>query len=373
MRIKVLRWVDIIVVWTFILLFFWLTYLFGSRKSSLVTHPKKVLIIRIWWLWSALLTFPMIKQLQDTYGTSVRYDVLGSARTLSLMKRQWYFTSYFDLFRIKDLLKLLFSCKSYDVVIDTEEYFRTTTLLSMWLGKISIWFGALRNRRVWYSDPVKYNDQQHVVLTFLDLLKPLGIKTVSPVALEPVKVTEQEILQWDTLLEPYQGMIKICLHTWGAESSTERFWSPSHRIDLIGLLHAKYHDRIVFFLSGTKIDLPVIHTIQDSVDAAVHVKILELSLFAFCYVLSKCDGMISNDTWPMHLGAAMGTKTIGLFGPNLPQRFGPYPADKNIALYEGDGTAYINVHLWQFLPCSQSIVDQITPQMVYEQVVKIIG
>ncbi len=55
--------------------------------------------------------------------------------------------------------------------------------------------------------------------------------------------------------------------------------------------------------------------------------------------------MISNDTWPMHLGAAMGTKTIWLFGPELTHKFGPRPLDKNIGLYKWDVNACIKVHL----------------------------
>jgi len=41
-------------------------------------------------------------------------------------------------------------------------------------------------------------------------------------------------------------------------------------------------------------------------------------------VLRKADLFIGNDSGPMHLAAACGTKVIGLFGPTSPQRFGPY-------------------------------------------------
>jgi ADP-heptose:LPS heptosyltransferase len=41
-------------------------------------------------------------------------------------------------------------------------------------------------------------------------------------------------------------------------------------------------------------------------------------------ILQKADLFIGNDSGPMHLAAACGTKVIGLFGPTSPQRFGPY-------------------------------------------------
>lgn len=49
------------------------------------------------------------------------------------------------------------------------------------------------------------------------------------------------------------------------------------------------------------------------------------SLTSLPALLGKADWVISNDSGPMHLSAAMGFKTIGLFGPTDPRHFGPYP------------------------------------------------
>ncbi len=49
------------------------------------------------------------------------------------------------------------------------------------------------------------------------------------------------------------------------------------------------------------------------------------SLTSLPALLAKADWVISNDSGPMHLAAAMGLKTIGLFGPTDPRQYGPYP------------------------------------------------
>jgi len=49
------------------------------------------------------------------------------------------------------------------------------------------------------------------------------------------------------------------------------------------------------------------------------------SLISLPALLTKADWVISNDSGPMHLSAAMGLKTLGLFGPTDPQQYGPYP------------------------------------------------
>ena len=58
------------------------------------------------------------------------------------------------------------------------------------------------------------------------------------------------------------------------------------------------------------------------------------SLTSLPALLSKADWVVSNDSGPMHLSAAMGLKTIGLFGPTDPRQYGPYPlkSPKNYAI-----------------------------------------
>lgn len=50
-----------------------------------------------------------------------------------------------------------------------------------------------------------------------------------------------------------------------------------------------------------------------------------LSFHQFAALLSKCTCLITLDSFPMHLGVAVDTSVICLFGPTNPQRWGPYP------------------------------------------------
>jgi ADP-heptose:LPS heptosyltransferase len=49
------------------------------------------------------------------------------------------------------------------------------------------------------------------------------------------------------------------------------------------------------------------------------------SLVSLPALIKRADWVISNDSGPMHLAAAMGVKVLGIFGPTDPQLFGPYP------------------------------------------------
>ncbi len=50
------------------------------------------------------------------------------------------------------------------------------------------------------------------------------------------------------------------------------------------------------------------------------------SLVSLPSLLKRASWVISNDSGPMHLAAAMGIPTLGIFGPTDPQLYGPYPS-----------------------------------------------
>ena len=83
MNVKLLRFLDKYIMGFFILIFFRLKYFSVSPKK-----PKKILVIRLWALGSSLLSFPMIRQLEDHFGKDVQYDLLATSRNSGVFKNQ---------------------------------------------------------------------------------------------------------------------------------------------------------------------------------------------------------------------------------------------------------------------------------------------
>jgi len=56
-------------------------------------------------------------------------------------------------------------------------------------------------------------------------------------------------------------------------------------------------------------------------------------------LLNAADCVVSNDSGPMHLAAALGRPLVTLFGPTAPERFGPYPpvAERQRVIRRADG------------------------------------
>ncbi len=351
MPVKLLRQIDKYFIGFLISIFFWLKYFFVWKKDKLIKNPKKILVIRVWALWSSLLTFPMVKQLIDSYGEWVQYDLLASTRNIWVFKNQGYFKNMYNLFNIKHLFKLICSFKKYDIVIDTEEYFMISAFMSLWLGKINCGFTNIKVRWLAYNNWIIYNDKQHSCLTCLDLIKAIWIDYKIPKSLEPLTYKESDKTKVDEFLKWLKYSKLICMHTWLAETSKDRAWPKEKRIELIEkVLEEEKWIKIV--LSWSKSEYSSVQEIIDSLKEDQKEIIINISwmfsIFWFAYLLERCDLMVSNDTWPMHLAAAMWTKTIWLFGPNLPERFWPYPLDKNIWIYKWNWKASINVHLGKF-------------------------
>ena len=83
------------------------------------------------------------------------------------------------------------------------------------------------------------------------------------------------------------------------------------------------------------------------------------SLLQMVDLLQRARVVIANDSGPLHIAAALGRPTLGLFGPTSPDRFGPYPlsADRNNALVSSSHRM-TGLSVERVLRCVQEILDR---------------
>ncbi len=51
-------------------------------------------------------------------------------------------------------------------------------------------------------------------------------------------------------------------------------------------------------------------------------------------LIKNCDIIIANDSGPMHIAAALGVPTLGIFGPTNPKAHGPYSPNSDYVIKE---------------------------------------
>ncbi|MCE5299496.1 MAG: glycosyltransferase family 9 protein [Spirochaetia bacterium] len=125
---------------------------------------------------------------------------------------------------------------------------------------------------------------------------------------------------------------------------------------------------------GGLMDTDVTSSLAAKIPGAVLVETKSLQKLAD--EISQLDVFIAGDTGPLHMAAALGVKTIGLFGPTSPELVAPL--GKNSAYVWGReqcAPCYIpeTVHKKEFTNCTDNrCMKSITAEQVYEQVNKLL-
>ena len=98
-------------------------------------------------------------------------------------------------------------------------------------------------------------------------------------------------------------------------------WRPERYAKLADWLVAQKRAKIIFV--GVDAEMPIIAEIQALMREKSFNIAGKTSLTQLASILQICQLFIGNDSGPMHLAAAVGIPTIGLYGPGDPGRFGP--------------------------------------------------
>jgi lipopolysaccharide heptosyltransferase II len=113
----------------------------------------------------------------------------------------------------------------------------------------------------------------------------------------------------------------VCLQP-GARWLNKR-WPVEHFVELVRLASKRNPD-LNFAILGGPADAELGHTIAAAcpsrcVDLTGKTSLPEMIEWLR---ISRC--LVTNDTGPMHVAAALGKPVLGLFGPTEPRRTGPY-------------------------------------------------
>jgi len=348
---------------------------FNIFKSKKNIGFDNILVVQLWGLGETILTLPAIEALRQKYKKS-DIDILATDRN----KEVYFENKNVDNVRVLGLNPIsvisfmLGNFKKYNLVIDMEEYLNVSSVIAFFAGKRRIGFShGIRSNL--YTDKVYYNDRQHVVYAFLDLLKPLGINRKID-RLNKLNYSQSDKKNADSLLRKFNIGKKGFLAGFGvgaAESAKSRMWPKDRFAKVADYLIKKYKAKII--LIGNNEEKKFINELQNlienkgnSFNAAGLVNAREM----FC-LISLCKLFIGNDSGPMHVAAAQGVKTIGLFGCNLPVRFMPFGKNGYYIYKKGNQDACINVHKGQVGECKFGKENACVRKIQVNDVIEIIG
>jgi ADP-heptose:LPS heptosyltransferase len=152
--------------------------------------------------------------------------------------------------------------------------------------------------------------------------------------------------EWAPFFDQQKDALLIGVNSGGDRPN--RRWNPDHFATVVEELLRAYPARIVLF--GGPGEEFLAKYIENHIQSPKVVSLAgKLNLNELCYIISKLDLFITNDSGPMHIAAAAGTPVVAIFGPENPMHLRPYTRE---ALYR---VVYKDVPC---RPCSKSFCEK---------------
>jgi lipopolysaccharide heptosyltransferase I len=225
--------------------------------------------------------------------------------------------------------------EQYDVALDFQGLIKSAALArSSGAGRV-VGFGVrhLRERgaRAFYTEAIEpSNESPNIVFKNLSLLRALGLEHVDVRA--PLDVPRSAVVNdvRHALAADQSGRFAILNP--GAAWPNKRW--PAERFGaLAGFMRDRFGMRSLALWGPAERDLARELSGASRGAAVVAPQTTVADVVALC---ASAALVVSGDTAPLHIAAAVGTPTVGIFGPTNPARNGSWrPDDVSVSRFEG--------------------------------------
>ncbi len=219
----------------------------------------------------------------------------------------------------------------YDLLIDFQGLLKSGIFVGLARAKRKVGFGKGMEHAecsyIFLNEPVPpVNMDQHAAIRELLLLKAIGIESEEVVFALPIGEEQREKI--GQLLEaegvdPAKPLVAINpMTTWETKHwRNERFARVADQLLDRGMA-------VVF--SGGPQDVQPIEGIRKAMTGKAASLAGRTTLKELAALYEGVQVLITTDTGPMHLAAAVGTPVVALFGPTAPWRTGPFGSSHRI-------------------------------------------
>jgi ADP-heptose:LPS heptosyltransferase len=195
---------------------------------------------------------------------------------------------------------------------------------------LRVWAGArryagMRLPWLWYIRPGAGREwrSRHAVEHYADVARRLGI----PVEDWRLRVyaTPAEVAACDQLLRDYgvaPGEAIIGIHPGGEGLWGHKQWGPRRFAEVADRLHARFGVKIVVL--GGKDDAALAAEVARAAAAPVLNLAGQTTLGETAALAARCALFIGNDSSPLHIAVAAGTRAVGIYGITDPRSYRPW-------------------------------------------------
>ncbi len=304
-------------------------WLFYRRRLPKDFTPKRILIVKLDHLGDVILATPVFSNLRQAYPSAELHALTGTwsrvvlERHPDVSKVLDYDSPAFcrtgQSTSLKQTLQLYHQLRrqKYDLMVDLRGDWRT-----VWFSLLRLTPCRLSRAALQIASKLRFSrfSGTHETTRNLDVLKRTDIPIPIQTATFSVTTEDEEwVSDFLTAHAIDMQYPLVAIHP-GSPIPLKR-WLPERYAELADWLIAQKRAQVLFV--GVKDEKPIITKIQSFMQGASIDIAGETILTQLASILHSCNVFIGNDSGPMHLAAAVGTQTIGLYGPGDPTRFGP--------------------------------------------------
>ena len=334
------------------------------REREIEAPARKVLAIKFWGIGSVQLLTPAIATLRRrhpfaeiTFLTlegnrefAERLDVFERVLTLDVARAGWLRVAL----RIQRLLRELRD-EQFDVVYDFEFFTRFSSVVSL-LSRAPRRHG-FESPRVWrgafHNHTSVFNRYWHVARNFRALAGGEDGRNLTSSDVKPLFFDERDEARAVTLLERHgigEQYVYVVLNPNAGELSLERRWPAAQFIELAQRFLTA--EKWCVVLIGSAAEREYVERIAARVAHPRCVNIAgELEPAELSALFARAAVIVTNDSGPMHIAAAIGAPTLGLFGPETPVMYGPLGLRARALYRPTHCSPCINVHHNKLASC----------------------
>ena len=232
------------------------------------------------------------------------------------------------LFNMRSLIKEVRQ-RPYDLVIDFHGLFKSSIIVLLSSGKRKLGYNSLQELSgLFLTEKIPEDMNKHAVDRYLDLPRYLGAKIDKAEFVLPQNKDAEVKVQ--TLMSKHnlRGGEFIAINPIAYWET--KLWYDNNFAILADLIKNNLQMDVVF--TGSE------KTIIEEITSKTKTKTINLggqtTLLDLAYLYKKARFLITTDSGPMHMAAAVGTPVIALFGPTDPVRTGPYGENHTIVRTE---------------------------------------
>lgn len=214
----------------------------------------------------------------------------------------------------------------YDLVIDFHGLLKSSLIVLISGGRRKLGYDSLQELSgIFLNEKISEDMSKHAVDRYLDFARHLGADANKIEFILPLNEnTEKKAL---CFFEKY-GLEKnkfIAINPFALWET--KLWDNENFARLADLIIDKFPVKVVF----TGSEKEALKKITDRMSSSAAINLAgETTLIDLAHLYRRALMVISTDSGPMHLAAALGTRVIALFGPTDSTRTGPYGQDHKI-------------------------------------------